>query len=286
MRYGSPVWLLVSCPISAEVGVASDICVEFLGRDSNDVLQIRDGGPKSGEDGSTDDAVSDVEFLESWQGCDRGDIPYGEGMAGIKSHAVALDGDACFLDSCEGCLYCGVVHRALMVVEGVGIGAGMDFADVESASGGCLDLLGFGIDKGTHGKVMVSESTDGTFEGLKLAKYIQPTFSGDFFATLGDEHDHLGLGGQGDLDHGRGGSHLKIQRNLDGFDQPLKVIVLDMTSILSEVHRDAISPPELCFSGSFDGVGLPRSPGLAQRCHMIDVYTECSHFWDESFLCF
>ena len=183
--------------------------------------------------------MANVELAKIRQSRDRGDIVVVQGVSGVELHAIGDDRFTGVADSSQFRLDIRVLRIVAMMVECVGIGSGVDFADHESTAGRGLDLIGLRIDECTDRQFAVAEGTDGPLEGIELPKDIQPTFGGDFLPTFGDEHGHVGPSGQGDLDQSIGGGHLQIQGQVDGLRQPLEIVILYMASILAEVGAGA-----------------------------------------------
>ena len=198
-------------------------------------------------------------------------------MAGIEAHACLLDqrtggGHALQLaaDGRAG-------HVAALAVEGLGIGTGVQLADGGAGPCGRLDLGRLGVDEDAGDDAVVGQPADGVGDGGFLGQDVEPALGGDLVAAFGHQHGHLGLEGNGDVDHLGRGSHLQVQLDLRLITQPAHVGVLDVAAILAQMHGDAVGAPQVRLDGGPDGIGFIGTPRLADGGDVVDVDAEFDH---------
>ena len=230
--------------------------------------------------------MADVEFADVWDCGDGADIVVVEGVAGVEAHVEVDDLCAGGVDFFEFGEEGFVEHVAAGVVEGVGVGACVDFADIEAGFGGGVDLGGVGVDEGADDHAGVFEFGDDLGEAVELVEDIEAAFGGDFEAAFGDEHGGVGAELGGDVDHLVGGGHLEVELEAasagagiasEHVAEASDIVVVDMAAVLAEVDGDAVGPAELGLVGGADGVWFAASAGLADGGDMVNIHTELDH---------
>ncbi len=129
-----------------------------------ELFHIVDGGAQACEDGSADDGVADVEFADFREVGDGFDIMVVQGVACVEAHGSGDDALAHVADFCEFVGELGAGEVASGLGEGVGVGAGVDFADGKAGIGCGVDLIRGGVDEGGDEHACIGEAGDDLFE--------------------------------------------------------------------------------------------------------------------------
>jgi phosphate transport system protein len=244
---------------------------------AHETLHVRDGLPKADEDRAGDDAVADVQLAHAGQARDGLDVVVIQGVSGIEAHAGVRDELAGAVDLLEFGAYGGARIIPAAVVEGVGIGAGVDLANREAALVGGLDLGLIGVDERADEHARLGKLGDDIGQPMLLARHIEPAFGGHLHATLGDEHRGVRLDALCDRDHLVGRGHLEVELDVAELFEAANVVILNVPAVLAEVNGDSVGPAELGLDRGPDGVGLVRQPRLPDRGDVVDVDAELDH---------
>lgn len=240
-------------------------------------LHFGNGVPEPHEDRPTHDGMPDVQFPNPEQGGDGPHVAIVQGMTGIEAHASGLDELPCF--GHPGMRLGGgrISKIPTRGMEGMGVWAGMHLADLDADLGSGFDLCLLGIDECARPNACLGQLLDDSGKPASVSSHVEAALGGDLEATLRYQHRHLGLQGTGDLDHLGARGHLQVQWKAFDLGERPDIVVLDVASILAEVNRDSIRPPEQGFLGCQDRIGLVGPTCLTNRRDMIDVDTEFNH---------
>ena len=110
-----------------------------------------------------------------------------------------------------------------------------------------------------------------------MGHHIEPAFGGHLFAFLWNERDLVGLHAAGDRNHLGGNRSLEIELHLHGLPQDLKIAILNMPPVLSQMDRDAIGATELGHRRPPNRIRLDGLSSLPDGGDMVDVHTKCAH---------
>ncbi len=244
-------------------------------------LDLSDGRAQSDEDRPRDDRVADVELAHTLDRGDRANIGRIQPMASIDLHAARLDRSCGLRDLGQfdngarsiGCL----VARA--AVTRVRVGTRVNLAAIKACAGGRLDLLFIGVNERTHGNSRLFQPRHGHSDALHLGTNIKAALGGDFLPSFGHKHGQVRLEGDGDGDHLFGRSHLEVEPSADNFLDAQEVGVLNVPTILPQVHGDAVGAARLGLDRGVHRIRLMPTPRLADRRNMVDVHAEFRHRW-------
>jgi hypothetical protein len=64
--------------------------------------------------------------------------------------------------------------------------------------------------------------------------------------------------------------------------QPFNILILNVTTIFAQMHRDPIGSAQVGFHSGPDRIRVDAAPGLAQGRHMVNVYAKFNHAKDPS----
>ena len=167
--------------------------------------------------------------------------------------------------------------RRAAIVKRMGVGPRVDFTKVESGARGGLDLPLIGVDEGTHRNSRAFQSRNRVANPRFLPRDIEPAFGRHLLASLRNEHRQLRLQADGDANHFVGCGHLKVQLRSHGRAQSRQVGVLNVPTILAEVHRDAVGATRLRLERRLDRIGLVCPTRLPHRRYVVDVYAKFRH---------
>jgi hypothetical protein len=140
-------------------------------------------------------------------------------------------------------------------MEGVGVGAGVDLADLGADARGGLHLGDIGVDEDADDDARVGQARHRVLQLRLLGHDVEAAFGGHLVAAFGHEHRHLGLDLAGDADHLVGGGHLEVELDLGEVAQLAHVGVLDVAAVFAQVHGDAVGPPRWASTAAHTGSG-------------------------------
>ena len=143
--------------------------------------------------------------------------------------------------------------------------------------GGGRDLRRLGIDEQRHPDAGLGQQADGVGHGGQRAGHFQAALGGQLGAFFGHQADVAGLDGTGDLQHFGRDRALQVHARAQQRAQRVDILVLDVAAVLAQVQRDQVGPGVLRPQGGGDRVRINRVTLLAQRGHVIDIYTKFYH---------
>ena len=216
-----------------------------------------------------------MEFAELREPCDGLDIVVIQGVPSIETHASLHDELSGLGDAGE--LGCGLFTRLPILLCGLSPWARVHLTHRKAAFCSRGDLGFIGIDKGTHRNSDCGELLDHAAESIFLASDIESAFGRNLLSALRNEHGGLGHDGEGDPHHLICGRHLKVQGYAHGLAESPHIGVLNMASILTQVHGDSASAAEFSLGCCRNWVWLNRPSCLADGCDMINIDTEDRH---------
>ncbi len=109
---------------------------------------------------------------------------------------------------------------------------------------------------------------------LNLGIKRQSTFRRDLLTFLRHQRSLSGAPGTRQRDHLLGSGEFKIDRGSSRIHEKIDVPVLDVTSILSEVDRESVGPPEFREHRCSNRIRLVRHAGLPDRRDVVDVHVQ------------
>jgi hypothetical protein len=104
------------------------------------------------------------------------------------------------------------------------------------------------------------------------AAHVEPALGGDFVPPLGHQHGHGRLHVARKLHHLRHGGHLEVELHRALGAQAKHVGILDVATVLAQVHGDAVGAAKHGLGGRGHGVGFVGSARLPNGCDMVNVH--------------
>ena len=129
--------------------------------------------------------------------------------------------------------------RALSWIR-VGKTTGVQFDDWGLEGGGSIDLAGVGIEKKADKNIGLFEFLNHGAKRVDFGGGVEASFGGDFGTIFGDEANFCGLEAEGEVEHGGGGGHFKVELLAAFLAESENVVVLDMSTIFAEVDGDGV----------------------------------------------
>ena len=198
-------------------------------------------------------------------------------MPGVEAHAQLTDGLAGIADFRQLAEYRWRLGIPTLSVKGVGVGAGVNFANTGANAGGGLDLRDFCIDEDAGGDAGVGETADDITQACFLPDNVQSTFGGHLMPPFGDQHGHFRLDAAGEGDHLLGGGHFEIELDLRALLQPADVSILNMPAILAQMHGNPVGAPQMGFNSRPQRIRFISAPCLADGGDVVDIDPEFDH---------
>ena len=221
--------------------------------------------------------MADVQLAQARQGGDRLDIGIGQAMPGVEAHTRLLNQRS----GLSNLVQLGSDRRQsgvfALLPKVLSVGPGMDLAGVKSAGLRGFNLSRLGINERADDRSRVMEKGHDVGEPCGLPGYVQPALGRDLLTTLGHERGGLRLERGGERDHLIRGRHLQVEFDMHQLGKPANIIVVNMASILAQMHGDRIRAAELRFARGPDRVRLVGPPGLADGRHMVEIDAELDH---------
>ena len=221
--------------------------------------------------------MADMQLPHAGERGHRLDVDVVQGMTGIEAHAGCLDRSPGEGNALELGLNRRAVGIAASFEKRLGIGAGVDFTDPRTNGRGRFDLGKVGIDEHARADPGVSQPGHRRAQPLELADDVEPTLGGHFMAALRHQHRHFGLELTGNRDHLVGRRHLEIELDMREFTKAADILILDVTTVFAQMHRDAVGPAQVSFDRGPDRIGFIGAARLADGSHMVDVDAEFDH---------
>jgi len=103
------------------------------------------------------------------------------------------------------------------------------------------------------------------------APHVKPAFRGEFFAFFGHQAAISGLEMFGEGQHGVCNRHFQIQRDAHDLLEKSDIAFLNMTAILTQMHRYRIGARLLREQRGVQRLGIAGLPDLSQGRHMVDI---------------
>ena len=160
------------------------------------------------------------------------------------------------------------------LVEGVGVGTGMKFANACPDACSRFDLRQLGIDEYAGHDPRLGKLRDHLAQARFLRSDVQAPFRGDLVPPLRYEHRHFRLQFARDRDHLIGRRHLEIELDVGELTQAPHVLVLDMPAVFAQMDRDAVRTAQMGFDCGPHWIRLVGAARLAQCGDMVDVDAE------------
>ena len=154
------------------------------------------------------------------------------------------------------------------------IGAGVQLDGGRSCAHGRLDLLPVRVDKeGYADSVLVKPLAHGP-ECTLLPRHVETALGRDFLSTLRHQAAILGPHLTGDPDHLFACGHLQVEPRLQRVPAQAHIPILDMTSVLAQMHRDAVRAGLLRDQRCKQRIRIGRASRLPEGGDVIDVEAE------------
>ena len=248
-----------------------------MGMWSQDCQQIADRLPQADKHGPRNDGVADVQCFQVRHSEDAGRVPIIEAVPCVHAEAEfvrEVGRRRQLLDLCSN-------RRS---GPGIGIAASVELNELRADPSCSPDLLGIGIQKDADRNPSATESGDRGRQGSACGvDNIQAALGCELLAFFRDQTGLVGFDFFGESDNGRGIGQFKIEPGPNGLAEEPDIEVGNVSSVLTQVHGDAVSARELGFIGCPDRIGFGDDvghvfvPGLAQGRHVVNIYAESNH---------
>jgi hypothetical protein len=129
--------------------------------------------------------------------------------------------------------------RALSWIR-IGKTTSVQFDDWGLEGSGSIDLVWVGIEKKADKNIGLIEFLNHGAKRVDFGSGVEASFGGDFGTVFGDEANFCGSEAEGEVEHGGGGGHFEVELFAAFLAEAKDVVVLDMSTILSEVNGDGV----------------------------------------------
>ncbi len=126
-----------------------------------------------------------------------------------------------------------IKSRAIAVMVGMAISAGVQFDNIGSQLGRGADLRFIGINKKRYANTDFFQRVDNARQFIVIGDHIKPTFCRHFLAFLRHNTACIGLVAQRDLQHFFRRRHFKIERQTDTPGQSGNIIIANMAAVFA-----------------------------------------------------
>ena len=123
---------------------------------------------------------------------------------------------------------------------GIGEATCVEFHDGGLEGGGGIDLAGVGIEEKADKNIGLIEFLNHGAERVDFGDGVEASFSGDFGTVFRHEANFCRLEAEGEVEHGGSGGHFEVELFAAFLAEAKDVVVLDMSTILSEVNGDGV----------------------------------------------
>ncbi len=210
------------------------------------------------------DAVADVELLDLGDGRHGDDVPVGQAVPGMhgQAHVGGVPRGAPKL-----------VEARVAPAPAVRIAAGVQLDRGHAQILGRIERGRFGIDEEAHPRAGFLQPADRLPQPRSRSAEVEPAFGGDFLAPLRHDGGLVGPEPAGEGQHVRAGRQLEIE-HADRRREALDVRILDVATVLPQVHGDAVRAGGLGEPRGLERVGLVGAAGLPDGRDVVDVDVE------------
>jgi hypothetical protein len=129
--------------------------------------------------------------------------------------------------------------RALSWIR-IGKTTSVQFDDWGLEGSGSIDLVWVGIEKKADKNIGLIEFLNHGAKRVDFGSGVEASFGGDFGTVFGDEANLCRSEAEGEVEHGGGGGHFEVELFAAFLAEAKDVVVLDMSTILSEVNGDGV----------------------------------------------
>ena len=139
------------------------------------------------------------------------------------------------------------------------------------------DMSQFRFDEQAHRDSSIVKHPYDLLKAVFVGVDIESAFRGEFLSLFGDERNQIRFDRQRNLRHGLIRRHFQVEFCTDHFPEQVKITVLDVTAVLSQMDDDAVRSGQLHQHRRRERIGIGSAARLAQGGDMIDIHTESGH---------
>jgi hypothetical protein len=154
---------------------------------------------------------------------------------------------------------------------------GVDFDKLGPAVTGCLYLIMGGINKEADHATGVLQHFYPDAHGGSLSGYIKAAFGCQFPAFFGYQACHVRLNAAGNINHGLGCGHFKIEPCFHRTLENLDVAVLYMAAVFTKVNNNCVAAGQFGKRGSGNRIRLIDQARLAHSRNVVNINRESMH---------
>jgi hypothetical protein len=158
------------------------------------------------------------------------------------------------------------------------------FDDRSLKGGGGIDLAWGGIEEKARDNLGLGEFFDDGTKCLNLGCCIESALGGNFGSVFGNEADFCRLEAESEVEHCGSGSHFEVELFAALPTEAQDIIVLDVATVLAEMHSDGVRPSSETVAGQGYGIGFRHDTkngdavaGLPESGKVINIYTQSDH---------
>lgn len=241
------------------------------------LLHFSDRAAHADQHGAGDDRVTDVQLPQILEARHGSYIQRREPVTRVELQTGIAHSRGGALERCECLGRLRSVSAAPVRMKRMGPGSRVELADPGARLLRRLDLARIGIDEHAHGNPCVGKSADHLADAADGVGDIQAAFGRDLGPALRHQHGRVRFHFAGDPDHLVGGRHLQVEAPAHGVAQPMHIEILDMSSVLAQMHRDARRTAEFSQHGGRHRVGFEGPTRLPDGGHMVHIDAEIGH---------
>ena len=114
-----------------------------------------------------------------------------------------------------------------------------------------------------------------------VCSHIEPTLCRHFLAPLRNQTDSMWCQPQRDGKHVIDCGDLQVDGHVDSSLEPEYIVIADVTTVLAEMHRDAVRTGFAGHQRRLHRVWMGTTAGIAYRANMINVHTKADFSHDQ-----
>ena len=158
----------------------------------------------------------------------------------------------------------------------VGIGSGVQLDGIGAHFVRGADLTTVRVDEQADRNLRVMEQADQGGEPFPVFRHRKPAFGGQFLSPFRNQRDFIGPDAQRNLRGRVVRGHFQIQSGRNHVPKQVQVPFLDVSTIFTEMHDQAVRAAQVREHRRGNGVRLMPAPGLPERSDVVDVDAEPS----------
>ena len=211
--------------------------------------------------------VADVQFVDALDRRHRLNVVVVQAMTGIDDQALGQTKRHAVSDALQ-------FFRDFAGGLRVGITAGVQLDGGRTYAFRCRYLPLIRVDEQRYFTADFRQTVHRSLDPRFLTGNVQTAFGGQFLPCFRDQTDMCRTQTLGEREHFFGDAHFEVHARLQHILEQQYVTLLDMPTVFTQVHGDAIGTRLFSIQRCFHRVWIASTTGLTQGGDMVDVHAK------------